>query len=72
MDAGSIAAVISCTLACGGILIYIGRSLGALESIKRAVEIALVKTDVHEKEISAIKEKLAKVETRQEDCNHCP
>lgn len=72
MPIQTVAVIISCTLAVGGVLIFIGRSLGTLQSIGEAVSVALAKTDRHELELTTIKIALAKVETRQEDCEKCP
>lgn len=67
-----IATIISCVIACGGVLIYIGRSLGTLHSIGEGVKVALQKTDQHEKDIATLKVDLVAVKTRQEDCERCP
>lgn len=72
MTVEAICAVVACVLTVGGVLIYIGRSLGTLQSISEAVSVALRKTDEHEKELTAVKVTLAEVKTRQTDCSNCP
>lgn len=72
MKTETIVAVIACVISCGGILIFIGRSLGTLSSIGEAVKIALAKTDRHDFEIARIDKELVHVKTRQEDCDNCP
>lgn len=72
ISAEPLAVAASCVFAAGGVLIYIGRSLGTLQKINEAVDVALKKVDVHEKEISELKVGLAKVATKQEDCQNCP
>ena len=72
MKPETIVALISCAISCGGILVFIGRSLGTLQSIGDAVKVALAKTDEHDKEIARIKVDLAEVRTRQADCDNCP
>ena len=72
MKPETIVAIVACCISCGGILIFIGRSLGTLQSIGDAVKVALAKTDKHETDIAQIKVDLAKIGTRQEDCKICP
>ncbi len=68
----TIGILVTCAIAVGGMLIFIGRSLGTLNSIGQAVEVALKKTDKHDTDIARIDMKLAIIETRQEDCAQCP
>lgn len=72
MKAEVIAAVIMCILSCGGVLIYIGRSLGTLQSIGEGVKVALAKTDRHDEEIKELAVAVVEVRTRQADCAKCP
>jgi hypothetical protein len=72
MKIETIVALIACVISCGGILVFIGRSLGTLTSVGKAVEIALAKTDKHDAEIARIDKELATVKTRQDDCDNCP
>ena len=72
MKVETIVALIACVISCGGILIFIGRSLGTLQSIGDAVKVALAKTDKHDEAIAQLKVDLAEVRTKQNDCGTCP
>lgn len=72
MTIGDAGAVITSAIAVGGVVLYIGRSLGKLEDIGRGVAVALAKTDKHDNEISVIKQEVTLIKTRQEDCEKCP
>lgn len=72
MTVEAICAVVACVVTVGGVLIYIGRSLGTLQSIGEAANVALKKTDQHDKDITDLKVGLIEVKTRQTDCNNCP
>lgn len=68
----TICTVITCVVLVGGILIFIGRSLGTLNQITEGLQVLFSKTDRHETDISGLKVELARVLTRQEDCEKCP
>jgi len=68
----TVVAMLACVLSCGGVLVFIGRSLGTLQSIGDAVKVALAKTDKHDEAIARIDKELAEVKTRQIDCGNCP
>lgn len=75
MDWNAVAAVAACVavlVSLFGFFIYMGRSLGTLNSIKEAVMVALAKVDTHEKAIADVQTRLVRVETKQEDCGTCP
>lgn len=67
-----VCSIIACAVTVGGVLIFIGRSLGQLREIGEGVRIALSKTDRHDLEIARIDKELTEVKTRQVDCAHCP
>lgn len=72
MKIETVVAMLACVLSCGGVLVFIGRSLGTLQSIGDAVKVALAKTDKHDEAIARIDKELAEVKTRQIDCGNCP
>lgn len=72
MNVQTVAVLVTCAVTVGGVLIFIGRSLGKLESIGDAVAIALAKTDKHDTEIARIDKDLTEIKTRQKDCGNCP
>jgi hypothetical protein len=67
-----ICALIMCAISSGGVLVYVGRSIGILNSLAEGVRVALAKTDKHDNEIAAIRLDLNTVKTKQEDCGTCP
>jgi len=72
MNVQTVAVLMTCVFTVGGVLIYIGRSLGKLESIGAAVAVALAKTDRHDADIARMDKDLTEVKTRQKDCSNCP
>ena len=72
MKIETVVAMLACVLSCGGVLVFIGRSLGTLQSIGDTVKVALAKTDKHDEAIARIDKELAEVKTRQIDCGNCP
>ena len=72
MTIGDFSAIAGVMITVGGVLIYIGRSLGTLQGIGEGVKVALEKTDRHEIAISDLKVGLTEVKTRQDDCGNCP
>lgn len=72
MKLETIVALITCIIACGGILVFIGRSLGTMDKLCEAVQVALSKTDKHDIEIARMDKELTEIKTRQQDCANCP
>lgn len=68
----TVAVVITCAIAIGGILIFIGRSLHSLQQIDINQKVLFDKTDNHSKDIARMDKELTQVKTRQEDCGQCP
>lgn len=64
--------LVSCCIAVGGILIYIGQSLKTLQQIGANQEFLFKRTDKHQEDIARIDKELTQVKTRQEDCEKCP
>jgi len=72
MTAETIGAIVTCAIAVGGILIYLGRSLNTLSTIDKNQELLFTRSYAHEKDIARIDKEVTEVKTRQEDCSNCP
>lgn len=68
----SLAVVISSMITCGGILIYIGRSLQTLKQFSEDRKIIFELIGKHGEEINRIDKELTRVKTKQDDCEKCP
>lgn len=72
MTAQSIAAIITCAITVGAVLIFIGRALHTLTNIDNNQIVLFDRTEGHSKEIARLDKELTRVATRQEDCDNCP
>lgn len=67
-----ICSVAVCLVTCGGVLIYIGRSLQSLKTIDTNQQVLFDRTESQGKDIARIDKELTQIKTRQEDCASCP
>ena len=68
----AIGAIITCVIAIGAILIYIGRSLQTLNTLNEGLKYVFTKTEKHDNDIASLKEDMTIVKTKQADCEACP
>lgn len=69
---GDATSIVTSVIGVGGLVLYLGRSLAKLEQIGKGVETALSKVERHDQDIADLKEDVAIIKTRQEDCGACP
>lgn len=72
MDIQTGCTLVTCIIAVGAILIYVGKSLRTLQQIDANQNVLFDRTEKHGNEIARIDKELAQVKTRQEDCDSCP
>lgn len=64
--------IITTLTAVGGILIFVGKSLQTLTTIKEGMEVLFTDTRSLKADMTAMKIDTAIIKTKQQDCGQCP
>lgn len=72
MSVQAIAAIVTCLIATGSILIYVGKSLQTLNQISTNQTDMAKRLVHHDNEIARLDKEVTEVKTRQADCTKCP